>query len=277
MFSKAGLECQNSMGTPAFDAKYLTYFGLGLPYYEEFFLDAALTDPETEVVVSLFEERVSRRVTAQYITHEAFYCGASFYVDENVLTPRSLMADYFDALLAEVDWENDRVLDLCTGSGCIGITLALKRPTLRVDLVDLSPQALDVARTNVARFGLKDRVRCIRSNLFSKVEGPYSLIVSNPPYVALAEYAALAPEYKNEPRLALTSGEDGLTCVMQILEQAPRFLTPHGTLMVEVGYPAEKLLVARYPKLPMHWWRKIPDGPSGAFSLKNGYPLPHPA
>jgi ribosomal protein L3 glutamine methyltransferase len=272
LFSKAGLDCQNSMGTAAGDAGYLTYFGLGLPYFDEGFLDALVTEPEAREVLGLFEQRIMRRVTAQYITHEALYFGRSFYVDENVLTPRSLMADSFDIVLQEMAWENDRALDLCTGSGCIGITLALKRPSLHVDLVDVSPEALAVARVNVARYGLEGRVRCIQSDLFSKVEGPYSLIVSNPPYVTKAEYDALAREFKNEPRLALVAGDDGLTLVKPILEQAPRFLTPHGTLMVEVGFLAEKLLSERYPKLPFQWWRRTPGGPSGAFCLKNGYP-----
>jgi ribosomal protein L3 glutamine methyltransferase len=274
LFSKAGLDCQNSMGTHAGDARYLTYFGLGLPYDDESFAEAVITEPEVSDVISLFEQRISRRITAQYITHEALYFGLSFYVDENVLTPRSLMADSFDGLLREMTWENDRALDLCTGSGCIGITLALKKPGLRVDLVDVSPKALAVARINVKRYGLGDRVRCIQSNLFSEVEGPYSLIVSNPPYVANAEYAGLAPEFKNEPRLALTAGDDGLALVMPILREAPRFLTPHGTLMVEVGFPAAGLLSSAYPKMPFQWWRRTPDGPSGAFFLKNGYPIP---
>jgi len=274
LFSKAGIDCQNSAGTPALDARYLTCFGLGLSFYDEYFSGTIITEDEVREVLSLFEQRIKDRKTVQYITHEALYFGFSFYVDENVLTPRSLMADSFDVVLNETSWENDRALDLCTGSGCIGITLAMKRPGLRVDLVDVSPKALDVARINVKRFGLEDRVRCIQSDLFSAVEGPYSLIVSNPPYVTNAEYAALAPEFKNEPRLALTAGDDGLDLVLPILQQAPRFLTPHGTLMVEVGYPAEQLLSKRFPELPFQWWRRTPDGPSGAFVLRNGYPIP---
>ncbi|HEX7668847.1 MAG TPA: 50S ribosomal protein L3 N(5)-glutamine methyltransferase, partial [Polyangiaceae bacterium] len=274
LFSKAGLDCQNSIGSAAADARYLAYFGLGLPYYEESFVDAKITEPEVLEVLSLFEQRISRRVTAPYITHEALYFGNSFYVDENVLTPRSLMADAFDALLRETTWQNERALDLCTGSGCIGITLALKRPGLRVDLVDVSPKALQVARINVKRYRLEDRVRVIQSDLFTRVEGPYSLIVSNPPYVANAEYDALAPEFKNEPRLALTAGDDGMDLVIPILRDAPRFLTPQGTLMVEVGFPAERLLSSRYPNVPFSWWRRAPDAPSGAFVLKNGYPVP---
>lgn len=272
LFAKAGLDFQSGFGSPAGDAAYLTYFGLGLPYFEQFFVDAAVTKPEAETVLSLFEERVSRRVNVQYITHEAFYFGNVFYVDENVLTPRSLMADSFQALLSDVVWENDAVLDLCTGSGCVGITIALMRPTARVDLVDISPKALDVARINVARYGLGDRVRCLESDLFSRVEGKYSLIVSNPPYVTESEYAGLAPEFKNEPRLALTARDEGLEFAIRILTEAPRFLTPDGTLMVEVGYAAEKLLTERYPKLPFRWWRRTPGGPSGAFVLRNGYP-----
>jgi ribosomal protein L3 glutamine methyltransferase len=256
------------------DAKYLTHFGLGLPYDEEPFADAVITEPETLAVLSLFEQRISRRVTAQYVTHEALYFGLSFYVDENVLTPRSLMADSFDAVLKGAAWENERALDLCTGSGCIGITLAMRRPTLRVDLVDVSPKALDVARINVKRYGLQGRVRCIQSDLFKNVEGPYSLIVSNPPYLTNAEYVPLTPEFKNEPRLALTAGDDGLDLVTPILKEAPRFLTPRGTLMVEVGFAAAELLMSTHPEIPFRWWRRAPDAPTGAFVLTNGYPIP---
>jgi ribosomal protein L3 glutamine methyltransferase len=274
LFAKAALDCQNSAGTAALDARYLTCFGLGLPFYDDYFSGCLITEDEVREVLSLFERRIKSRKTVQYITHEALYFGLSFYVDENVLTPRSLMADAFDIVLKETVWENDRALDLCTGSGCIGISLAMKRPDLHVDLVDVSPKALDVARINVARYGLGDRVRCIQSDLFSAIQGPYSLIVSNPPYVTNAEYAALAQEFKNEPRLALTAGDDGLDLVLPILEQAPRFLTPQGTLMVEVGYPAEQRLAKRFPNLPFQWWRRTPDGPSGAFVLRNGYPKP---
>jgi ribosomal protein L3 glutamine methyltransferase len=274
LFSKAGLDCQNGAGTPAADARYLACFGLGLPFYEDYFSGALITEPEVLEVLSLFEQRIKTRKNVQYITHEALYFGLSFYVDENVLTPRSLMADSFDIVLRETTWDNDRALDVCTGSGCIGISLALKRPGLRVDLVDVSPKALDVARINVERYGLQDRVRCIQSDLFSAVEGPYSLIVSNPPYVTNGEYSVLAPEFKNEPRLALTAGDDGLDLVIPILQLAPHFLTPHGTLMVEVGYPAEQRLVKRFPDLPFQWWRRTLDGPSGAFVLRNGYPMP---
>jgi ribosomal protein L3 glutamine methyltransferase len=276
LLAKAGLDFQSGMQSPSGDAAYLTYFGLGLPYFDPFFLDGAVTEPETRTVLSLFEQRISRRVNVQYITREAFYFGNSFYVDENVLTPRSLMADSFDALLQNVVWDNERVLDVCTGSGCVGITIALKRPTLQVDLVDISPKALDVARINIARYGLGNRVRCIQSDLFAKVDGKYSLIVSNPPYVSEAEYAGLAPEFKNEPKLALTADDEGLHFAVAILKEAPRFLTPNGSLMVEVGYPAERLLSERYPKLPFQWWRRTPDGPSGAFFLKNGYPAIDP-
>lgn len=274
LFKEAGLVCDNSLGSPSGDAKYLTHFALKLPYYEDWFMRAKVAPEEARRVFALFEERIERRVPAQYLTREAWYAGYYFYVDENVLVPRSLMAGYFDDMLKEVSWVNNRVLDLCAGSGCIGITLALKKPDARVDLVDVSKGALSVARKNIERFGLQDRVQAVESDLFANVQGLYSLIISNPPYVSEPDYERQAPEYKHEPPGALLAGPDGLDFALAILREAPRRLTSNGTLIVEVGYAAERLLKERYPRLPFRWWYDKGRPLSGVFSLTNGYPLP---
>jgi ribosomal protein L3 glutamine methyltransferase len=274
LFGKEDLCCNQGMGNPQFDAKYLTYFGLGLPCYEDHYLDGRVTEPELLEVLRLFEERISRRVPVQYVSGEAFYQGYYFYVDENVLVPRTMIGPHYDKILAQVDWANEHVLDLCTGSGCVGITVALKRPTAQVDLVDLSDKALAVAERNIKKFGLQKRVRTIKSDLFKNVKGgPYSLIISNPPYVDTGEYMALAKEYHNEPRMALDAGPEGLDFVIPILEQAPRYLTTTGLLVVECGDSNEPRLARRYPRTPFTWWREKQNRYSAVFSLKNGYPL----
>jgi ribosomal protein L3 glutamine methyltransferase len=273
LLTRAEVVCVQSMGSPLWDAKYLTYFGLGLPYYEAQHLDARVCEPELLEVLRLFEERIARRIAAQYVTHEAFFVNRYFYVDENVLVPRSPIGYLLDKIVPEVDWTERRALDLCCGSGAIGITLALQNPSIEVDLTDVSEAALKVARKNVERFGLAYRVRVLKSDLFDKVEGPYSLIVTNPPYVPTDEYDSCAPEYHHEPRMALDAGPDGLDCVVPILERAPRYLTPTGTLVVEVGAQNEDKLVRRYPEAAFKWWRIENRREVGVFSLKNGYRL----
>jgi ribosomal protein L3 glutamine methyltransferase len=273
LFAREDLCFTQGMGNPLFESKYLTYFGLRLPYYEELHLDARVTEPETVEVLRLFEERIVRRVPAQYVSNEAFYMGWYFYVNENVLTPRTMIGEHYEKILAGVDWSNERVLDLCTGSGCIGITVAMKRPTAQVDLVDISDKALAVANKNIEKFNLKKRVRAFKSDLFKNVKGPYSLIITNPPYVDTEEYLGLPKEYLNEPRMALDAGPEGLDCVVPILEQAPSRLTPTGSLVVECGSPNDARLMKRFPNTPFTWWKDSKSGLAAVFSLKNGYSL----
>jgi len=236
------------------NARYLTYYALQLPPTDSNCLNLHLSEEDILAVFALFEKRIVERIPVEYITHEANYLGRSFYVNEHVLVPRSLMNTRFQEFLSEVSWSSKRVLDLCTGSGCIGISLALLKPDIQVDLADISSQALQVAAINIKRHDLENRVRCIQGNLFENIRDQYDLIITNPPYVSTAEYRRGPWEFKNEPRLALESGEEGLDLIHQILQNASKYLTPQGKLVAEVGFPAAKRLKWRYPRLPFKWY-----------------------
>jgi len=242
----------------AFDeAAYLILHTLHLPLDRlEPFLDASLTHDEAEQVKTVLSRRVRDRVPAAYLTHEAWLGEHRFYVDERVIVPRSFIAELLPEQLApwiESPDEVSRALDLCTGSGCLAILAALAFPDARVDAVDLSKDALDVAARNVADYGLEDRVELLESDLFSALNGrSYDLILSNPPYVNAESVAALPPEYQAEPALALGSGADGLDATRQILAQAKAHLNPGGLLVVEIGHNRDALEAA-YPTLPFTW------------------------
>ncbi len=237
-------------------AEYLTFFSLQLPheYNNENYLTRLVSEQEALAIIKLFEQRIAERLPVEYLTNESWYLGNRFYVNENVLVPRSVMSERFVDFLNQVTWENFRVLDLCTGSGCIGITLALLNPNIKVDLLDISEKSLEVAKINIKNHSLTDRVQCIQSDLFNHVHHTYDLIISNPPYVSQAEYNASSPEFKNEPKIALESGVDGLDIVKQILAQAKNYLNPHGLLIVEVGCTAAKRLKKKYRKIPFKWF-----------------------
>ena len=242
----------------AFDeAAYLVLHTLHLPLDRlEPFLDASLTHGESEAVQAVLERRIRDRVPAAYITQEAWLGAHRFYVDDRVIVPRSFIAELLHEQL--VPWIEDpeavtAVLDLCTGSGCLAILAALAYPNARVDAVDLSKDALDVAARNVADYALEDRVTLIESDLFATLAGrKYDLIVSNPPYVNAESVAALPPEYQAEPALALGSGEDGLDATRTLLAQAKAHLKPGGLLVVEIGHNRDALEAA-YPTLPFTW------------------------
>jgi len=237
-------------------ALHLTLFALELPYkYKDSMLLSTIINKKDALrIIALFEKRIYDRMPVPYITKEANYLGRSFYVNTNVLVPRSLMSTRFEDFLEKVQWENHRVLDLCTGSGCIGITLALLHPGIEVDLVDISAPALEVAQINIRKYGLEGRVRCIQSDLFSRVEGTYDLIITNPPYVPDGEYKNQPAEVKNEPIIALTAGADGLILIDKILAQSKAYLNPNGLLIAEVGYSPAKILKKKYKKIPFQWF-----------------------
>lgn len=238
-------------------ANYLTFYVLKKPAD----LEASITKQQAEKIIDLFERRIADRIPVEYMTNEAWYLGRKFYVNENVLVPRSIMNMRFEEFLKETHWENYRVLDLCTGSGCIGISLALLDPRLTVDLVDLSPQALVVAKRNIELHGLQDRVNCIESDLFTNVKHQYDLIISNPPYVSTSEYNATPKEFKNEPKMALECGKDGLDIIHKILKQAKAYLNPRGKLIAEIGYPAAARVKKQYKKIPFKWYKyRNPQG-----------------
>jgi len=205
-------------------------------------------------VGQLAAERMATRVPLPYLLNEAWFGGLDFYVDDRVLIPRSPFAELIHARF-EPWLEAGRVaqiLEIGTGSGCIAVACAHAFPNARVVATDLSPDALEVARINVERHHLADRVRLLEADLFAGVEGRFDLIVSNPPYVPEAEVSELPAEYAHEPALALGSGTDGLESTRRILQDAPRYLGPGGLLAVEVGCGWRRLEAA-FPGLPFVW------------------------
>jgi len=239
------------------ECAYLLLHALHLPLDRlEPFLDARLTQGERQVVAELFSRRIDDRVPAAYLTHEAWLGDFRFYVDERVIVPRSFIAELLPGGLEPYVGPAESVtaaLDMCTGSGCLAILLAHAYPDADIDAVDLSPEALAVAQRNVSDYGLADRINLIRSDLFANLpEKSYDLIISNPPYVTGMAMEALPPEYRHEPRLALAGGDDGLDAVRTLVKEAPRFLNPEGTLVVEVGHNRQGAEAA-FPRLPMVW------------------------
>ena len=239
------------------EAAYLVLHTLHLPLDQlEPYLDAQLTDGERTELLHVIQQRVERRVPAAYLTHQAFLGDYSFYVDERVIIPRSFISELLHEQLAP--WiaephEVRNVLDLCTGSGCLAILAALAFPDAKVDAVDLSTEALEVAQRNVADYRLQDRIRLVESDMFANLKGKrYDIIISNPPYVDAQTVAAFPPEYEHEPVMALGSGKDGLDATRVILKNAAQHLTENGLLIVEIGHN-RKALEAAFPRLPFTW------------------------
>jgi ribosomal protein L3 glutamine methyltransferase len=232
------------------DAAFLVLRGLGLPFNAR---DRGLTPQQVRKVEALVAKRIGMRMPSAYLLHEAWLGDLSFYVDERVLVPRSHIAPMLREKLAP--WLHRpvrRVLDLCTGSGCLAIVAAKCFPRSRVDAADLSRAALAVAAINVKRHGLGKRVRLVCSDLFALLPGEYDLIVTNPPYVAGEAMRRLPAEYRHEPGLALAGGRDGLSLVKEILREAPSRLTPGGLLVCELG-DRRKALERTRPGLPLIW------------------------
>lgn len=205
-------------------------------------------------VVEMLEARISTRQPLPYLTGEAWFAGLPFYVDERVLVPRSPFAELIMARFEP--WLDPagirRILEIGTGSGCMAIACALAFPQSRVIATDISAAALEVARRNIARHQVADRVQLVEADLYAGLTGSFDLIISNPPYVSPAEVASLPEEYRHEPQLALLSDEDGMATPARILQHATRFLSADGWLALEVGGGAA-LLEARFATLPFIW------------------------
>jgi len=257
-FNEEGLHYGHGTKDAFDEAAYLLLHALHLPLDRiEPFLDAALVESERQAVFALLERRIKERIPAAYLTHEAWLGDFPFYVDERVIVPRSHIAELLleDPLAPWIADPQaiDAALDLCTGSGCLAVLLAHAFPNARIDAVDISPEALEVAARNVADYDLGGRIELIRSDLFAGLAGRrYDLIISNPPYVTGKSMRALPPEYRHEPALALASGEDGLDAVRVILGHAGAHLKEGGLLAVEVG-GNRAIVEEAFPRLPFTW------------------------
>ena len=259
-FREAKLVFGHGATTALDEAAYLILESLHLPIDTlDPFLDAKLTLSERRRLDALIEARVTTRKPAAYLLNRAYIQGVPFYVDERVIVPRSFIGELLmtalsedNALLGDPE-EILRVLDLCTGGGSLAILAARVFPHAAIDAVDLSADALAVARRNVEEHGLAERVRLFEGDLFQPLDGErYDVILTNPPYVDADAVAAFPPEYAAEPRMAHAGGADGLDVVRRILAEAPRRLTAGGALVCEIGRGRD-LILRDYPDLPFVW------------------------
>lgn len=267
-FNRAGLFFGHGTENALDEAFHLVLSQLKLPYdLPAIYLEAALTLSERKAVHALLRQRVDTRKPAPYLIGEAWFCGLPFYVDERVLVPRSpigeLITRHFEPWLPEPP---QTILDLCAGSGCIGIACAMAFPDAEVDLAEIDEGALQLIERNLARHHLTARVGVAAGDLFAPLAGRrYDLIVSNPPYVPLAEWQALPAEFHHEPRRALEAGEDGMDIVERILREAPDHLSEDGWLICEIG-GSEEEFDARFPGIPV-MWPDFEHGGDGVFII----------
>jgi ribosomal protein L3 glutamine methyltransferase len=278
-FQEAELTYGHGTDNALDEAFNLVRHALHLPHDLPAYMSACnITKAERRKVVQLITDRVMTRKPAPYLVNEAWFAGLTFYVDERVLIPRSPISELIEAQFEPwIDPERvHRILDLCTGSGCIAVACAVAFPEAHVDATDVSDDALEVAAINVEKYALGDKIQLIQSDVFDGlksaqdilIEGTklqYDVIVSNPPYVNARDMAALTEEFRHEPPLALAAGHEGLDVVKRILQQAYEFLAPQGLLVVEVGnsYPE---LIEHYPQLPFVWPEFVKGG-HGVFIL----------
>jgi ribosomal protein L3 glutamine methyltransferase len=276
-FNAAGLTFGHSHDNAIDEASHLVLSSLHLPPdLPPAYGSARLTAGEKAGVLALVERRIQTREPVAYLVGEAWFAGMPFKSDPRALVPRSPIAELIeDGFSPWLDGrEIERALDLCTGSGCIGIAMAAYNPHWQVDIADISNDALALAGENIQRHQLGGQVRALRSDLFAGLAGEcYDLIVSNPPYVTDAEYAALPGEYTHEPKLGLTAGSDGLDIALRILRDAPEHLGEDGLLIVEVG-ESERALAALLPDVPFVWI-EFKVGQMGVFALQRSDLVEH--
>lgn len=272
-FNEANLHYGHGTDNAWDEALQIVFFAIHLSLHDESIhgprlLEACLTHSEKRRILKLFQRRVNDRTPAAYLTHNAWFAGLNFYVDERVLVPRSPLAELIEQGFSPWVKEDQvqRVLDLCTGSACIAIACAMAFPEAYVDAVDISKDALAVAAMNVNHYDLEERVKLLQSDLLTNINNvTYDVIISNPPYVAEAEYAGLPTEYQKEPALGLVAGPQGLDIVVRILKSAAKHLNSEGILIVEVGN-AEEALCEMYPNVPFTWL-EFNRGGQGVFLL----------
>jgi len=266
-FAEANLSYGHGFDSPWDEATHLVLHALHLPHdTPDRVGNARLTVLERRAVVRLFRHRVLERQPVAYLTKEAWFAGLSFYVDERVLIPRSPIAELIEKSFSPWLAQTKKILDLGTGSGCIAVACALAFPDAQVDAVDISAGALEVAKINVKRHEVEERVHLFQSDLYEKLgDHQYDLIVSNPPYVPTEEVFTLPPEYQQEPALGLVAGKEGIDIALRILRDALQYLSPKGILVVEVGNSAAALEAA-LPKVPF-LWLDFERGGGGVFLL----------
>jgi len=239
------------------EAVWLIFGFLHLPHDTiENFLDASLTGKEKKDLLFLIEKRIKDKIPTAYLLNEAWLRDYKFYVDERVIVPRSLIAESLSENLYPWIGDPEKIfsaLDLCSGSGCLGIMMAHSFQNAIIDLVDLSEKALQVAEININHYGLNDRTELIQSDLFDALQDKkYDLIISNPPYVNQASVDSFPMEFLKEPSMALGSGEEGLDHTIRIINEAKRYLNDDGILIVEIGHNKEVLL-NKFPTLKFQW------------------------
>ncbi|MBX9835135.1 MAG: 50S ribosomal protein L3 N(5)-glutamine methyltransferase [Burkholderiaceae bacterium] len=260
LLQAAGISFGHGTTNAADEAAWLVLWRLGLPLDAPLGEDVdsvqnqAVTPAGQALVATLFEERISTRKPAAYLTREAWLQGVSFYVDERSIVPRSLIAELivqggFDDWLGE---HTQQVLDLCTGNASLAVLSAMAWPEVQVTGADICPDALAVARINVDRHRLQERIALVQSDGLAKLPGPWDLIICNPPYVNASSMAALPPEYRAEPVLALAGGSDGMDFIAQLLQQAPACMSEHAVLVLEIGNE-RGFFEARFAQLPVFW------------------------
>jgi len=257
-FTAAKLSFGHGSANAYDEAAYLVLHTLSLPLDTlDPFLDARLLPEEIDAVLKVIDRRVTERVPAAYITHEAFMHGLRFYVDSRVIVPRSfigeLLQDGLQPWLGDVE-EIGPVLELCTGSGCLPIIAAHVWPNAHVDAVDISSDALAVARRNVADYKMEDRIALYQGDLYAPLPSgaTYDVILTNPPYVNEQSMRDLPAEYLAEPRIALAGGDDGMDIVRRIVAGAKKRLNPGGVLVVEIGNEHANVQAA-FPELDIVW------------------------
>lgn len=267
-FKPADLFYGHGTDNPLDEAVYLVFTILNLPFdCSEQAIQSIVNADQLRTIEELCKQRIETRIPMAYLVNKAWFCGLPFYVNENVLIPRSPIAELIEQQFQP--WINidsiNNILDIGTGSGCIAIACAYAFENANVDAADISLEAIEVTNKNITEHNLEHRMQAIQSDLFSNINKQYDLIVSNPPYVSDAEVAELPDEYHHEPVTGLRADDNGLALVKQILKESPNYLTEHGVLIVEVGY-SQQALIEALPAVPFFWF-EFANGGEGVFML----------